>query len=229
MPDIFRGIHLDPLRPGQQLLPALDDPRLPGRHQRADREPGRLGDMYGRVRMYNLGFVIYTVASLLLAMDWMTGRAGASYLIAFRIVQGVGGGLPAGQLGCDHHRRVPAQPARHGARNQQHRRGQRRVRRPRARRPARPDQLAARSSSSRFPSASSAPSGRTASSRSAATPRRASMDWWGNLTFALGLVLRDDRRHLRHPALRRALDGLGEPARARAARRRRRSRWPRSW
>jgi MFS family permease len=52
---------------------------------------GRLGDMYGRVRIYNLGFVIYTVASLLLAVDWMTGRAGASYLIGFRIVQGVGG------------------------------------------------------------------------------------------------------------------------------------------
>ena len=36
---------------------------------------GRLGDMYGRVRMYNLGFVIYTIASLLLTIDWMTGRA----------------------------------------------------------------------------------------------------------------------------------------------------------
>ena len=34
---------------------------------------GRLGDMYGRVRMYNLGFVIYTVASLLLTVDWLTG------------------------------------------------------------------------------------------------------------------------------------------------------------
>ena len=52
---------------------------------------GRLGDMYGRVRIYNLGFVIYTVASLLLAIDWMTGTAGATYLIVFRIVQGIGG------------------------------------------------------------------------------------------------------------------------------------------
>ncbi len=52
---------------------------------------GRLGDMFGRVRIYNLGFVIYTVASLLLTIDWMTGRAGADYLIVFRIVQGVGG------------------------------------------------------------------------------------------------------------------------------------------
>ena len=52
---------------------------------------GRLGDMFGRVRIYNLGFVIYTVASLLLAVDWMTGRAGATYLIVFRVVQGIGG------------------------------------------------------------------------------------------------------------------------------------------
>jgi MFS family permease len=91
MPDIFRGIKLDPLVPGNSfyllwmvlgylvvssvLIVSL----------------GRLGDMYGRVRLYNLGFVIYTVASLLLTIDWMTGRAGATYLIVFRIVQGIGG------------------------------------------------------------------------------------------------------------------------------------------
>src|SRR6186997_2669806 len=91
MPNIFRGIKLDPLVPGNSfyllwmilgylvvtsvLIVSL----------------GRLGDMFGRVRIYNLGFVIYTVASLLLTVDWMTGRAGASYLIFFRVVQGVGG------------------------------------------------------------------------------------------------------------------------------------------
>jgi MFS family permease len=91
MPDIFRGIHLDPLVPGNSfyllwmvlgylvvssvLIVSL----------------GRLGDMFGRVKLYNLGFVIYTVASLLLTIDWMTGRAGATYLIVFRIVQGIGG------------------------------------------------------------------------------------------------------------------------------------------
>jgi MFS family permease len=52
---------------------------------------GRLGDMVGRVRIYNLGFVIYTVASLLLAVDWLDGRGGAAYLIVFRVVQGIGG------------------------------------------------------------------------------------------------------------------------------------------
>ena len=91
MPDIFRGIKLDPLVPGNSfyllwmvlgylvvssvLIVSL----------------GRLGDMYGRVRLYNLGFVIYTVASLVLTVDWLTGRAGATYLIVFRIVQGIGG------------------------------------------------------------------------------------------------------------------------------------------
>src|SRR3984885_1607505 len=90
MPAIFRGIHLDPLKPANSfyllwmilgflvvssvLIVSL----------------GRLGDMYGRVKMYNLGFVIYTVASLLLTIDWMTGQPGALYLIVFRIVQGIG-------------------------------------------------------------------------------------------------------------------------------------------
>ena len=51
---------------------------------------GRLGDMFGRVRMYNLGFAIYTLASLILTVDWLTGRAGELYLVGFRVVQGVG-------------------------------------------------------------------------------------------------------------------------------------------
>src|ERR1700743_1811826 len=91
MPDIFRGIHLDPLVPGNSfyllwmilgylvvtsvLIVSL----------------GRLGDMFGRVRIYNLGFVIYTVASLLLTVDWLTGTDGALFLIVFRVVQGIGG------------------------------------------------------------------------------------------------------------------------------------------
>jgi MFS family permease len=90
MPEIFRGIHLDPLVPGNSfyllwmilgflivssvLIVSL----------------GRLGDMFGRVRIYNLGFVIYTAASLVLTVDWLNGRAGATFLIVFRIVQGIG-------------------------------------------------------------------------------------------------------------------------------------------
>jgi hypothetical protein len=77
MPDIFRGIHLDPLVPansfyllwmilGYLVVTSVLIVSL-----------GRLGDMVGRVKIYRLGFVIYTVASLLLAVDWMQGRDGA--------------------------------------------------------------------------------------------------------------------------------------------------------
>src|ERR1700747_1629030 len=91
MPSIFRGIHLDPLQPansfyllwmvlGYLVVSSVLIVSL-----------GRLGDMFGRVKLYNLGFVIYTVASRLLTIDWLTGRAGATYLIVFRLVQGIGG------------------------------------------------------------------------------------------------------------------------------------------
>jgi len=90
MPDIFRGIHLDPLVPsnsfyllwmifGFLIVTSVLIVSL-----------GRLGDMYGRVRIYNLGFVIYTAASLVLTIDWLNGQEGAMYLIGFRIVQGIG-------------------------------------------------------------------------------------------------------------------------------------------
>jgi MFS family permease len=91
MPDIFRGIHLDPLVPANSFYLlwmilgylVVTSVLVVGL--------GRLGDIVGRVRIYNLGFVIYTAASLILAIDWMTGAAGAMFLIVFRIVQGVGG------------------------------------------------------------------------------------------------------------------------------------------
>ncbi len=54
---------------------------------------GRLGDMFGRVRMYNAGFAIFTLFSILLSITWMTGTAGALWLIVMRILQGVGGAL----------------------------------------------------------------------------------------------------------------------------------------
>ena len=89
MPDIFRGIDLDPLQPGNSfyLLWMIFGYLIVTSVLVVSF--GRLGDIYGRVRMYNLGFVIYTAASLMLAIDWMTGTAGADWLIGFRIVQGV--------------------------------------------------------------------------------------------------------------------------------------------
>ena len=54
---------------------------------------GRLGDMYGRVRMYNLGFAVFTLFSVLLSVTWMSGTAGALWLIVMRVLQGVGGAM----------------------------------------------------------------------------------------------------------------------------------------
>jgi MFS family permease len=90
MPDIFRGIHLSPLKPSNSFYLlwmilgylVVTSVLVVGL--------GRLGDLFGRVRMYTLGFAIYTVASVLLTIDWMQGPAGADWLIGWRLVQGVG-------------------------------------------------------------------------------------------------------------------------------------------
>ncbi|NDZ94147.1 MFS transporter [Streptomyces sp. SID6673] len=91
LPDIFRGIHVNPLLPentsyllwmmmGFLVVTAVLVVSF-----------GRLGDMFGRARMYNLGFAIFTVSSIFLAITWFDGSAAAIWLIAWRIVQGVGG------------------------------------------------------------------------------------------------------------------------------------------
>jgi len=93
MPAIFRGIHLDPLAPGNVsyllwmiigylLVTAVAVVTL-----------GRLGDMYGRVRIYNLGFVVFTLASIALSLDPLTGSSGAMWLICWRLVQALGGAM----------------------------------------------------------------------------------------------------------------------------------------
>ena len=91
LPAIFTGIQLNPLDPGSTsyllwimmgylLVTAVLVVAF-----------GRLGDMFGRVRMYNAGFVIFTVGSLLLALTPFTGPAGAIWIIFMRFVQGIGG------------------------------------------------------------------------------------------------------------------------------------------
>ncbi|MBO0773646.1 MAG: MFS transporter, partial [Actinobacteria bacterium] len=93
MPAIFRGIHLDPLAPGNVsyllwmiigylLVTAVLVVTL-----------GRLGDMFGRVRIYNLGFVVFTLASIALSLDPLRGPGGALWLIGWRIVQALGGSM----------------------------------------------------------------------------------------------------------------------------------------
>jgi MFS family permease len=90
MPDIFRGIQLDPLEPGNSFYLLWMILGFLVVSSVLVVSLGRLGDQFGRVRMYNVGFVVYTLASLLLTIDWLHGRAGADWLIAFRIVQGIG-------------------------------------------------------------------------------------------------------------------------------------------
>jgi MFS family permease len=90
MPDIFRGVRLDPLQPGNSFYLLWMILGFLVVSSVLVVSLGRLGDQFGRVRMYNLGFVVYTLASLLLTIDWMHGHAGADWLIGFRIVQGIG-------------------------------------------------------------------------------------------------------------------------------------------
>ena len=93
LPDIFRGIQLDPLTPGNtgymlwmlmgfMVVLAVLVVSL-----------GRVGDMYGRVKIFNLGFAVFTIFSILLAATWLTGTSGAIWLIVMRIGQGVGGAM----------------------------------------------------------------------------------------------------------------------------------------
>jgi MFS family permease len=93
LPDIFRGIGLDPLQPGNtfyllwMILGFLVVTSV------LVVSLGRLGDIYGRVRTYNLGFAVFTFFSLLLSITWMTGHAAGVWLITMRIFQGVGAAM----------------------------------------------------------------------------------------------------------------------------------------
>src|SRR5271163_4089608 len=93
LPDIFRGIGIDPLEPsnsfyllwmilGFLVVTSVLVTTL-----------GRLGDIYGRVRMYNLGFAVFTFFSLLLTVTWMSGSAAGIWLIVLRLFQGVGAAM----------------------------------------------------------------------------------------------------------------------------------------
>jgi MFS family permease len=93
LPAIFNGIQLDPLTPGNvsyllwmlmgyMLVTAVLVVTL-----------GRLGDMYGRVRIYNAGFALFTVMSIALSLDPFTGAKGALWLIGLRVIQAIGGSM----------------------------------------------------------------------------------------------------------------------------------------
>src|SRR5262245_37224861 len=93
LPAIFRGIHLDPLQPSNisYLLSMLMGYLVCTAVLVVTF--GRLGDIYGRVRMYNAGFAIFTAASIALSLTPGQGSAAAIYLIVMRVVQGVGGSM----------------------------------------------------------------------------------------------------------------------------------------
>src|SRR5580692_11600059 len=93
LPALFRGINLNPLVPsntsyflwvfmGFLLVTAVLVVSL-----------GRVGDIYGRVKMYNLGFAVFTIFSILLSVTFLQGVGGALWIIIMRVFQGVGGAL----------------------------------------------------------------------------------------------------------------------------------------
>jgi MFS family permease len=93
LPAIFRGIRLDPLAPGNvvYLLWMIMGYRLVQAVLVVT--VGRLGDMYGRVRIYNAGFAVFTVASVLLSFDPVSGSRAALWLIGWRVLQAFGGSM----------------------------------------------------------------------------------------------------------------------------------------
>jgi MFS family permease len=93
LPSIFKGIKINPLDPGNTsyLLWMLMGYILVTAVLVVSF--GRLGDIYGRVKIYNLGFVIFTLAAVALSLDPLTGGAGAMWLIVWRVVQAVGGSM----------------------------------------------------------------------------------------------------------------------------------------
>ncbi|MFZ0667178.1 MAG: MFS transporter [Acidimicrobiales bacterium] len=93
LPAIFRGIRLDPLGPGNvvYLLWMIMGYRLIQAVLVVT--VGRLGDMFGRVRIYNAGFVVFTASSVLLSFDPFFATHGALWLIGWRLVQALGGSM----------------------------------------------------------------------------------------------------------------------------------------
>ena len=93
LPDIFRGIGVNPLQPGNTSLLLWMIMGYLVVTAVLVVSFGRLGDMFGRVRIYNLGFAVFTLFSVLLAVTWLQGTAAAWWLILGRIMQGVGGAM----------------------------------------------------------------------------------------------------------------------------------------
>jgi EmrB/QacA subfamily drug resistance transporter len=88
LPAIFRGINIDPFSSFQYLLWILFGYSIVTATLLVTF--GRISDMFGRVKLYNLGFAIFTAGSILCYITPNQGNLGALELIIFRIIQGVG-------------------------------------------------------------------------------------------------------------------------------------------
>ena len=93
LPDIFRGIGVNPLQAGNTTLLLWMMMGFMVVTAVLVVSFGRLGDMFGRVRMFNLGFAIFSFFSVLLSVSWLTGTGAAWYLIIMRVLQGIGGAM----------------------------------------------------------------------------------------------------------------------------------------
>ena len=212
LPAIFRGIHLDPLAPanityllwmimGYRLVQSVLVVTL-----------GRIGDMYGRVRVYNFGFTVFTVASILLSFDPFSGAAAAQWLIGWRLLQAVGGSMLTANSAAILTDAFP------------------------------PDRRGFALGFNQVAALAGQFIGLVAGGLLAAWDWRAvfwvnvpvgvfgtiwayrrlrdngerhrgRIDWWGNITFAVGPVRGPRRDHQRHPTARRPPDRLAEPLR----------------
>jgi len=93
LPDIFRGIGINPLQPGNTTLLLWMLMGFMVVTAVLVVSFGRLGDMFGRVRMFNMGFAIFSFFSVLLSVTWLQGEAAGWYIIIMRVFQGIGGAM----------------------------------------------------------------------------------------------------------------------------------------
>ena len=224
LPAIFRGIHLDPLAPGNisYLLWMIMGYRLVQAVLVVTL--GRLGDMFGRVKIYNAGFAVFTAASILLSFDPFQGGHGALWLIGWRVLQAVGGSMLMANSAAILTDAFPADQRGFALGTNQVAGLAGQFVGLVAGRPAGRDRLARGVLGQRAGRACSARVWAYRKLRDNGERHPGRIDWWGNVTFAVGLsaVL---IAHHRAASSRTGATAMGwdEPDGRRAARRRRRA------